>query len=346
MESRIAKAYNFISKRVVYHSFFWTLLFVILFILEGTENGLYFSFTNELINLCFYIIIVYFNLHYLIPQYLYEDKIWTYLGLLLLATLVLTPIKLIIFYFKFANYPSLQNGLIVNQWSQFLLTFFITSGATIGKIISDWTKDRRERQELKTKTMQSELKFLKTQINPHFLFNTLNSLYALTLKKSDNAPQIVIQLSEMMRYMLYECNESSVLLSNEVKYIQNYLALERLRQGPGIEINFQVQGDINGKMIAPLLFTPFLENSFKHGLSNQIKQGYVNILLEVEEEEILFFIENSKPATVPLQSPSRSGGIGLTNLRRRLKILYPNQHKLEINNTPNSYSVSLEIKLV
>ncbi|HHB52808.1 MAG TPA: histidine kinase [Saprospiraceae bacterium] len=332
--------------RIVYHSFFWAILFVLLFLWEGTAFGLYFSFTNELINLCFYIIIVYFNLNYLIPHYLYEDKIWTYLGLLLLATLVLTPIKLIIFYFKFADYPSLQNGLVAHQWSQFLLTFFITSSATVGKIISDWTKDRRERQELKTKTIQSELKFLKTQINPHFLFNTLNSLYALTLKKSDNAPQIVIQLSEMMRYMLYECNESSVLLSNEVKYIQNYLALERLRQGPGIEINFQVQGDINGKMIAPLLFTPFLENSFKHGLSNQIKEGYVNILLEAEENEISFFIENSKPSTIPMKSHSRSGGIGLTNLRRRLKILYPNRHKLEINNTPNSYSVHLVIMSV
>ena len=345
MDSTIGKAYHFISRRIVYHTFFWVVLFLILLVWEGTSNGLYFSFTNELINLLFYMVIVYFNLKYLIPQYLYEDKIWTYLGLLLLATLVLTPIKLIIFYFKFNQYPALQNNLVTTQWSQFLLTFFITSASTVGKIISDWTADRRERQELKTKTMQSELKFLKTQINPHFLFNTLNSLYALTLKKSDNAPQIVIQLSEMMRYMLYECNESSVLLSNEVKYIQNYLALERLRQSEGIEINFQVHGDVSGKKIAPLLFTPFLENSFKHGLNNQIKEGYVNILLEVEDDSLLFFIENSKPSSIPTQSRKRSGGIGLTNLRRRLKILYPDRHKLEIHDTPNSYSVSLEISL-
>ncbi len=345
MDSTIGKAYHFISRRIVYHTFFWVVLFLILLVWEGTSNGLYFSFTNELINLLFYMVIVYFNLKYLIPQYLYEDKIWTYLGLLLLATLVLTPIKLIIFYFKFNQYPALQNNLVTTQWSQFLLTFFITSASTVGKIISDWTADRRERQELKTKTMQSELKFLKTQINPHFLFNTLNSLYALTLKKSDNAPQIVIQLSEMMRYMLYECNESSVLLSNEVKYIQNYLALERLRQSEGIEINFQVHGDVSGKKIAPLLFTPFLENSFKHGLNNQIKEGYVNILLEVEDDSLLFFIENSKSSSIPTQSRKRSGGIGLTNLRRRLKILYPDRHKLEIHDTPNSYSVSLEISL-
>lgn len=341
----IARAYDFISRRIVYHSFFWILLFAILLLWEGTANGFYFSFTNELVNLFFYIIIVYYNLAYLIPQYLYQDKIWTYLGLLLLATLVLTPIKLIVFYFKFSNYPSLQDSLVATQWSQFLLTFFITAGSTIGKIISDWTKDRRERQELKTKTIQTELKFLKTQINPHFLFNTLNSLYALTLKKSDNAPQIVIQLSEMMRYMLYECNEVNVLLSNEVKYIQNYLALERLRQGSGIEINFQVQGEVAGKMIAPLLFTPFLENSFKHGLSNQIKEGYVNILLEVEDESLMFFIENSKPSSIPMQANVRSGGIGLVNLRRRLDILYPEKHKLEIHNSPNTYAVSLEINL-
>ena len=121
----------------------------------------------------------------------------------------------------------------------------------------DWARQLRERQVLQTQTMQSELRFLKSQINPHFLFNTLNNLYALTLKKSDKAPEIVIKLSEMMRYMLYDCNEKRVPLSKEVKYIKNYLDLEGLRQGKNVTINFETEGSITDQKIAPLLFIPF-----------------------------------------------------------------------------------------
>jgi len=122
----------------------------------------------------------------------------------------------------------------------------------------------REKQELVTQNMQSELRFLKSQINPHFLFNTLNNLYALTLKKSDKAPDIVLKLSEMMRYMLYECNEKRVPLKKEVNYIKNYLDLEALRQGKSVRIDFEVNGTVSDQKVAPLMFIPFLENSFNN----------------------------------------------------------------------------------
>ncbi len=193
--------------------------------------------------------------------------------------------------------------------------------------------------------MQSELKFLKSQINPHFLFNTLNNLYALTLKKSDKAPEIVIKLSEMMRYMLYECNEKRVLLSKEVSYIRNYLDLERLRQGPNVEINFDVVGNVADQKIAPLMFIPFLENSFKHGLNSQISKGFVNIKLEVNEQHVDFFIENSKAEKLPTIEHRRSGGIGLVNVRRRLNLLYPEHYDLDIKDNPTTYAVNLKLDL-
>ena len=221
----------------------------------------------------------------------------------------------------------------------------IRDSSTVVKIISDWVKHQRERTELQTQTMQSELRFLKSQINPHFLFNTLNNLYALTLKKSDKAPEIVIKLSEMMRYMLYECNEKRVPLSKEVNYIQNYLDLEALRQGKDVEINFEVYGNVGNQMIAPLMFIPFLENSFKHGLNHHINQGYVDIRLDVETADVRLRIENSKPDSVPLPEHPRSGGIGLVNVRRRLNILYPEQYELNIENEPNSYAVDLKLNL-
>ena len=248
-------------------------------------------------------------------------------------------------YFLLTYFPEMQNALILNQSTIFLVTFIIAGTSTILKIISDWVRYQRDRRELQTQNMQSELKFLKSQINPHFLFNTLNNLYALTLKKSDKAPEIVIKLSEMMRYMLYECNEKKVLLSKEVSYIRNYLDLERLRQAKNFEIDFEVKGYVADQKIAPLMFIPFLENSFKHGLNNQISQGFVNIKMEVDEQSVDFYIENSKVEKLPAIEHRRSGGIGLVNVRRRLNLLYPNHYNLDIKDNPNTYVVNLKLDL-
>jgi LytS/YehU family sensor histidine kinase len=250
-------------------------------------------------------------------------------------------------YLKYAGYPSIQQDIVDNQFASFLFTLFVASTSTLFKIITDWARQLREKQELQTQTMQSELRFLKSQINPHFLFNTLNNLYALTLKKSDKAPEIVIKLSEMMRYMLYECNEKRVYLQKEVNYIKNYIDLESLRQGPNVSINFEVGGGISEQQIAPLIFIPFLENAFKHGLNNHITQGFVNIKLEVNQQTIHFYIENSKPDHQPIQQPNRpkSGGIGLVNIHRRLNLIYPGQYDLKIENNPNTYAVDLKLDL-
>jgi len=211
--------------------------------------------------------------------------------------------------------------------------------------MNDWLLTQREKQELQAQTLQSELKFLKSQINPHFLFNTLNSLYALTLKKSDQAPEIVLKLSEMMRYMLYECNVPMVPLQKEVNYLKNYLELEKLRQGKKMKINLQVEGEAKNQRIAPLMFIPFIENCFKHGISNQITDGYVNILLEIENENIEVTIENSKAPTRPSTTGKKSGGIGLVNVKRRLNLLYPDKHELKVDEDPNTYTVNLVLEL-
>jgi sensor histidine kinase YesM len=340
--------YQFLSKRVVYHSFAWLFLLALLTTLDLllSTNGFLFSLSNQLINVFIYMVVVYFNILYLIPNYLTKKRFITYLGLLILAVIIITPIKVILFYFKFAGMPQGQAKLIHDLNWYFVPTFLIASSSTIVKIITDWVRHLRERQELETQTMQSELRFLKSQINPHFLFNTLNNLYALTLKKSDKAPEIVIKLSEMMRYMLYECNEKRVLLSKEVNYIYNYLDLERLRQGEQVDIHFEVNGHIADQKIAPLMFIPFLENSFKHGLSNQLSHGFVHIQLDVDNRNIHWFVENSKPENTPVQIHSRkSGGIGLVNVRRRLNLLYPGNYQLRIDDKPNTYAVHLDIEL-
>lgn len=342
---RLAK---FFSQRPVYHTFGWVGFFLILVLAQVKTSNVSLSeaLINEGVNIVFYAILLYFNLLYLFPNYLRKGQYLLYLGLLLLATLVLTPIKLL---FKFILLGQSSESLLDNFGAYYFSTFLVGGGlATVGKMMTDWFRQNRERQELVTETMQSELRFLKSQINPHFLFNTLNSLYALTLKKSDAAPDIVIKLSEMMRYMLYECNEKTVPLSKEIAYIRNYLDLEKLRQQKDVSINLEVNGQAGNQQIAPLMFMNFLENSFKHGLNSAISNGFVNIRLDVEDTAVNFHIENSKGSIIP-RSPEatkgRSGGIGLVNVRRRLDLLYPDRHKLEISETPNSFAVDLRLEL-
>ena len=340
-----ARVLDFLNTWWVLHGLFWMTMLILLVVWDTNTQGLGFAITVEFINVLFYAVVVYFNLFYLIPNYLTEKGFLTYCGLLILSVIIVTPIKVFVLFFLFSFVPEIQQQLInYNHW-YFLTTFLVAGGSTVFSIVSDWIKYQRDRKELQTQTMQSELKFLKSQINPHFLFNTLNNLYALTLKKSDKAPEIVIKLSEMMRYMLYECNEKSVLLSKEVHYLRNYLDLEKLRQGKKVDISFEVNGEVSDQQIAPLMFIPFLENSFKHGLNNQIASGFVKIIMTVKNSEIDFFIENSKPDSLPTQLHKRSGGIGLVNVRRRLNLLYPGNYTLDIRDNPNTYAINLNIQL-
>ncbi|MBK8492040.1 MAG: histidine kinase [Saprospirales bacterium] len=343
-----SRIFSVLSQRIVYHTLFWALFLVAATSLDAYTSGVTFrqSLDNQYINVIIYAGVVYMNIFYLIPNYLAQKRFLTYFGLFILIVLTVTPIKVVIYYFKFSHIPNAQEELVNQMNFYFIPTFLIATSSTLIKIVIDRVRHLREMQELETQTMQSELRFLKSQINPHFLFNTLNNLYALTLKKSDLAPEIVLKLSEMMRYMLYECNEKQVLLSKEVNYLQNHLDLEALRQGSNVEVTFEVNGQISDQKIAPLMFIPFLENSFKHGLSHHISQGYIKIQLDVKDQTVRLFIENSKPESLPLPDHSRrSGGIGLVNVRRRLDLLYPGKYELRLNDAPRTYAIELTLNL-
>lgn len=331
----------------MYHGLFWLVLFGVM-VSNGYQAhySIWFTVSNELIGLFFYAILVYVNLYYLIPRYLAKHAA-TYFGLVLLGCALITPIEVLALYLKFSGLPSFRTSLVNHQGGFFIGNLFVTLLSTALRVIMDWWRYQTEKQALLTQTIQSELRFLKSQINPHFLFNTLNNLYALTLKKSDQAPEIVLKLSEIMRYMLYECNERRVLLSKEIQYIRNYLDLEKLRQPKDADIQFSTVGAISDQMVAPLLFVPFLENSFKHGMNHHLSGGgFVRMRLSVSGENLEFFIENSKAGeAVPRQNHPRSGGIGLVNVRQRLQMLYPDNHDLQVADEPNCFAVTLRLTL-
>jgi two-component system, LytTR family, sensor kinase len=192
-----------------------------------------------------------------------------------------------------------------------------------------------------------ELSFLKAQVNPHFFFNTLNTLYSLSIKKSDLTPDLIMQLSDLMRYALYNTDNIRSPLQQEIDFLHNYLAIEKIRFGPRVELDFSVEGDATNHTIPPLLLILFVENAFKHGIKNELKAGWVRIRLTMTPARVHFLIVNSIPVQAALSKPlrrtDREGGIGLQNAQRRLSILYPARHTLHLMPSTGQYSVELEL---
>lgn len=205
---------------------------------------------------------------------------------------------------------------------------------------------RLEKQQLETnlKLKESELKLLRAQIHPHFLFNTLNNLYGLTLEKSDLAPELVLKLSALMDYMLYECNHPKVSLANELKHLQNYLEIERIRYGDKLQLDFRQKGETEKLEIAPMLLLAFFENAFKHGVSKSIQKPFVSISVKIQQEHFKLTIKNSRNPNDARQE-TYTQGIGLSNVRKRLELIYPNAYQLDINPKENTFEVTLELKL-
>jgi two-component system, LytTR family, sensor kinase len=203
----------------------------------------------------------------------------------------------------------------------------------------DWYEQKKLLQEIQVEKLQAEVNYLRSQVNPHFLFNALNNLYALTLKKSDEAPEVVLKLAELMEYMLYESEDASVPLEKEINYLNNYLELEKIRQGNNADIRLTVKGNTGKCWIPPFLILPLVENAFKHGVNRAVHNAYLFISVDIADD-LEIRIENNKSNS---QGPEHNGGIGLLNLRRRLELLYPGKYVLETADGPDKYQVYLKI---
>lgn len=212
------------------------------------------------------------------------------------------------------------------------------------KLMEYLSKVQQREQMLAKDKLEAELVFLKNQVQPHFLFNTLNSLYSLILKKSDRSLDVVLKLSELLRYMLYETNSARVDLQKELDCIKSYLDLEKIRYGNRIDLSFNFWGEIAGKNIAPMIILPFIENSFKHSTKGFDGTAWITIELGIKENELVLKIENNVSSSSSDQN-SIVGGIGLQNVKRRLSLIYPEKHELKIEATEESYGVHLNLQL-
>lgn len=202
--------------------------------------------------------------------------------------------------------------------------------------------DQKDIIALKEQKKTTELNLLKHQLNPHFLFNTLNNLYALALKKSDKTPEVIAKLSEILDYMLYQCKDNYVPLEKEIELLENYIALEKVRYGKRVEVVFEKNIHHHLK-IAPLILLTFVENAFKHGISQELQTGKINLYITANENMIVFKLSNTKPATSTTIKKSKEKSIGMKNILKQLDLLYTNSYKLDIDESNSEYNLSLEL---
>jgi sensor histidine kinase YesM len=333
------------NNRVLQHSLFWLSQLVFYAVVYGSYADNYGqTFYEEAIFLPVKIIFTYFVMYYLLPFVLAGSYITFFTWFIAGSLIAGVAQRYIAFNFDYPIYypEALRDSFFwFPKIAKMIAALYpYTFVAVAIKLLKYWYANKQAQQILLQDKLQAELKFLKTQIHPHFLFNTLNNLYALTLKKSDLAPAMVLKLSELINYMLYECREDEVLLEKDIQFIHNYIAIERLRYGDKLDVDIRVGGDPNGRKIAPLLLLPFTENCFKHGASLELDQSWVKLDIEVMPDRTIFKVENNKVA-----GNGRSGveGIGINNAKRRLDLLYPNNHELKIINGDETFLVILSI---
>lgn len=334
---------------IKYHLFFWLGYFIFNVVRWGSYfNDYWYSLKSNLVEFPIHIIIVYINIYWLIPKLILRKRYGAYLfsviGMLAMVYLVRTGLN----YFLVTKniWPEAEN---VNQFFQLnhivavvLGELYVITFVSAIKLLIDWSIEKQRNEDLAKLQLSTELKYLRTQIQPHFFFNTLNNLYALTLTKSDNAPQLVIKISDMMQYVLYEVNSTKAGLFEELNYINNFIDIARLRFNESIECETDITGDIDDVEVPPLLFLPFIENCFKHGLkdSDQVK---VAMSFEIIKNDYLEFkLSNSFN---PESNISNEDGIGIANTKRRLNLLFANDYVLETTIKDDTYHLFLKIPI-
>ncbi len=304
-------------------------------------------FQKSFLNYCLLLLFFFVNYSFLLPKFYYQNKKILYFTLVFFVFLIiiflpnLLPIN--------ALHPTgemLPNDLKPfpksNGFRRHLFDFFNTIPFLLILALSFFLRLNSQLKEIKSEKLKAEVSYLKAQINPHFLFNTLNSLYALTVIKSDEAPNAVLKLSGMMRYVVTESSQEFVPLSKEIEYINDYIALQKLRMDEAVNFSFSFIGDATGKAIAPLILIPFIENAFKYGL-NPDEDSEINIQITIVDSNLTLISKNKM--VVDEIADDLKTETGIENTKKRLEIIYLNKHILDISEKESVYTISLTINL-
>lgn len=333
---------------IAIHALVWLLLLVIPYVTtDQVFNSLAPESEAKYLLLCLalstiLITIFYFNYFFLIPKFLLAKKYWLYFLFLLLAIATVLLLSGAIFFFSdfnpeklAATNPAIEKiipVIIVNAILLWLLSI-------VSSIL--WAAYNRLKQTEKEK-LSAQLASLKSQINPHFLFNTLNNIYATAIDTSPKAADMVDKLSEMMRYTMKDTQQDSVPLEDEINYIDNFIELQKLRLDRSVKLEYSSLENIPALQIAPMLLIPFVENAFKHGVNSEQK-SHIKIAMTMNKTEFQLIVVNNKVSVQ--QDISERSGLGIENAKHRLSLIYPSKHLLVIHDTQKEFSVSLHINL-
>ncbi len=297
------------------------------------------------------ILIVMINVSYLFPTYYKTRKIKQFILFLLVIIFTLGTIKYWIVNHLFESSAIIvpiarlhpQGELAFHLIGSYMPLIIFSLASTLFELAGLAHQKDQEAIQLRNEKLESELKFLKSQINPHFLFNSLNNIYSLTLFDAQLAGASVLKLSEMLRYLLYECDAEKVAIGKELAYLENYIDLFMLKEEEKLNISFDIGEVDSGVLIAPLLLIPFLENAFKHSQIEDVEKGWIKAKLIVNKQYVQFEVKNSLPS-IPM-SKDKSGGIGLQNVKRQLQLLYPDSHKLQVYQESDYFITNLHIAI-
>ena len=351
--------------RIQRHAAFWIFWwlfqgFLYSFLSVNSSAGYFRRLPISMIeSFCFmvnHMFLAYSLMYFVIPRFLLKQKYWqtaawTFLFFLLTAGISSIVGRLVVDQLRASL---IEDPEVLRSFRKSSLSFHLSllaglrGGITIGgiaaaiKLMKYWYVKEQRNLQLQKENAESQLQLLKAQVHPHFLFNTLNNIYSFSLENSPKTPGLILKLSSLLSYMLYDCKAEEVLLEKEIEVMKNYIDLEKERYGNKIDISLNIEGDIKDKFISPLLLLPFLENAFKHGTSEQVEKSWLSIDISVEKFTLRCKIVNSKNEVVPVSQ----NGIGIQNVKQRLQFLYPHKHELKLTDEGTFFVVSLLIELV
>lgn len=331
-----------IQSRPIQHLAFWSLSFLVLVnILRVSAEIHQIDLIYALVFHLPILVVVYLNEAILFPRLLAKNKYGWYLLSIIISLAFGAEFYLQLFE-RWIDYlfPGYYFIAYYTFWDilLFFAVYFVLT--TLIKLARAWFRINQVEQEKTT----SELRALRSQLNPHFLFNSLNNLYSLTRKKSDLAPQLVLKLSDILRYVIYDAETDFISLEKELHFLNKYIEVQRIRLEPDFNLEVNQKGDPSGLKIAPLLLLPFVENAFKYGTNNLNTDGRISIAWANSDNDFQFFVENGKGVEEDL-SKNKYKGMGIQNVRKRLELLYPDKHELVIDDQQKRYLVKLKLSI-
>ena len=337
---------SFFIKYKLHHVLFWLLLFGLWFMLryEGYLTPAL-AFKITFIKIVDLMLMVYITNYVLIPYLLYKKKYFTFV-LIFIAMILTSSFTKMYIIGQVANDPTifaLGGNLKARIYDNVIPHFFLVIAGAAFKLVFDQLRLQKRIAELAKENAEAELNFLKSQINPHFLFNSLNSVYFLIDKGNPDARQALHTFSDMLRYQLYEANGEKIPIEKEINYLQDYVHLQQLRKDENYKVEFNCSPEVKNFSIEPLLLIPFVENAFKHISHRTNKANFVKVDLARSNGYFEFAVENSREEGI--YTTEQHGGIGMNNVKRRLELLYPDAHKLDVNNDANTFKINLKLKI-